>query len=308
MEFARPIASFAIAGVLAFPQFQTVQAQQVTPAPKNTVASTTLPTSTTTPVPTSSLTSKAWDVLKEGVADKSVVHRKSAIATIGTIKGSPEALKMVEGALQDKDQDVRQTAAVTLGEMKDKQAIPYLKAAMDDTPAVSFSAAKALWDLGDTSGRDMFQQVIEGQRTNAPGKLHGAIAEGKKKLTPGQMTLMGAKDAVGAVFGPAGLGIDAIQEAVKTAKNDTGAPGRTVAAEVLGKDSDPYALILLEWALGDDNWSVRVAVAKALGERGNEATIAKLEPQLSDDHHQVRYMAAASMIRLSLKSEHSPND
>lgn len=250
----------------------------------------------------------AWGVLKDAEADKDVEHRKNALTAAGSIGDDPEAVHFVERALQDKDQQVRQTAAMTLGQMKAKEAIPYLKAAMDDTPEVSFSAAKALWDLGDTSGREMFQQVLEGERTNAPGRLHGAIADGKKKLTPTQITLMGAKDAVGAVFGPAGLGIDAIQEAVKTAKKDTGAPGRIVAAQILSKDSDPYALILLEWALGDDNWAVRVAVVKAVGIRGNEGSIAKLAPLLSDDHHEVRYMAAASIIKLSVKGQQSPSD
>jgi hypothetical protein len=42
-------------------------------------------------------------------------------------------------------------------------------------------------------------------------------------------------------------------------------------------------------------------VAKALGQRGNEQTIAKLSPLLADQRHAVRYMAAASMLKLSLK-------
>jgi HEAT repeat protein len=186
-----------------------------------------------------------------------------------------------------------------------KDAIPNLKTALDDTPEVSFTAAKALWDLGDTTGREIFQEVIEGERSNAPGKLHGVVKDAKKKLGPGQLALMGAKEATGVMFGPASLGITAVQEAIKTAKKDGGAGGRSVAAEVLAQDSDPYALILLEWALGDDNWGVRVAVAKALGERGNQATVSRLQPLLKDDHHAVRYMAAASMIKLSSKQQTS---
>jgi HEAT repeat protein len=48
---------------------------------------------------------------------------------------------------------------------------------------------------------------------------------------------------------------------------------------------------------------VRVAVAKALGERGNIGTVPKLMPLLTDEHHGVRYMAAASIVRLSTKSQ-----
>ncbi|HEV2687798.1 MAG TPA: HEAT repeat domain-containing protein, partial [Bryobacteraceae bacterium] len=101
------------------------------------------------------------------------------------------------------------------------------------------------------------------------------------------------------MLGPASFTITAVQEAVKEAKKDSGISGRAIAAGILAKDSDPYSLILLEWAIGDDNWAVRVSVAKALGERGNQETISKLKPMLSDDHHAVRYMAAASIIKLN---------
>ena len=63
---------------------------------------------------------------------------------------------------------------------------------------------------------------------------------------------MGAKDAAG-LLGPTAIGIDAVEEAVQESKSNGGAPGRVVSAEVLGKDSDPYALMLLEWALGDSS-------------------------------------------------------
>jgi HEAT repeat protein len=92
-----------------------------------------------------------------------------------------------------------------------------------------------------------------------------------------------------------------MQEALKETKTDSGAAGRSIAAELLSKDTDPYALTLLEWAVGDGNWAVRLAVAKALGERGNESTIPKLRPLLSDNRHAVRYMAAASILKLSQK-------
>jgi len=284
MEARKPFASLAIAGMLAFPQSQGVRSQEIA-------------------FPSTPSVSLAWDTLNDGLADSDVEHRKNAVAAIGTIGDTPEAVQKVERALQDKDVQVRQTAAATLGEMGAKAAIPNLKRVLGDSPEVSFTAAKALWTLGDASGREMFQEVIEGERSGAPGKLHGAVKDAKKKLGPGQLTLMGAKEATGVVFGPASLGITAVQEAIKTSKKDSGAGGRSVAAEMLGQDSDPYALTLLEWALGDDNWGVRVAVAKALGERGNRESIVKLRPLLNDDHHAVRYMAAASMIKLSSKPQ-----
>jgi HEAT repeat protein len=239
----------------------------------------------------------AWDTLKQGLAESDAAHRKTAIAAIGTIGPNSEAVQLVARGLKDKDSQVRQTAANTLGEMGSPEAIPDLKTALDDNPEVSFTAARALWNLGDQSGREIFQQVLEGERKDAPSKIHTAI---KKKLTPGQMALMGAEGA-GSLLGPGSIAITAVHEALKDTKGDAGAPGRAEAAGILAKDQDAYALTLLEWALDDHNWAVRLAVAKALGDRGNQNTIPKLSPLLNDDRHAVRYMAAASMIKLSGK-------
>jgi len=246
----------------------------------------------------------AWDTLNKGVNDGDAEHRKKAIAAAGAIGPDKQAVELVAHGLKDKDVLVRQTAAATLGEMKSPDAIPYLKAALDDSPEVSFTAAKSLWQLGDADNtREFFQEVLEGERKDTPSKMQSAGRAAKKKLRPGSLALMGIKEATGVMFGPASFGITAVQEAIKEGKKDSGAPGRAVAAEILGKDSDPYALTLLEWALADDSWAVRVAVSKALGERGNIGSIPKLMPLLSDDHHAVRYMAAASIVRLNLKGQ-----
>jgi HEAT repeat protein len=253
-----------------------------------------------THVPFGSHDVTVWGILNQGLEDGDVEHRKRAITALATIGPVHEAVQMIEKGLQDKDALVRQTAAAALGESGAKEAIPYLKAALDDSPEVSFTAAKALWDLGDSSAREIFQQVIEGERKDTPGKMRGAMRDAKRRLRPTQLALMGAKEAAG-LFGPASMGLDAVQEVMKEAKKDSGSPGRTVAAGILAKDSDPYALTLLEWALGDNSSTVRVAVAKALGERGNQDTIPKLTPLLADDRHAVRYMAAAAIIKLNLK-------
>jgi HEAT repeat protein len=252
-------------------------------------------------VPSGSPDMQAWGVLKQGLEDSDVEHRKKAITAIGTIGDVPEAVQMVGKGLQDKDRIVRQTSAAALGEMGSKDAIPLLRAALDDGPEVSFTAAKSLWELGDTSSREIFQQVIIGERSDTPGKLHSALRDAKHKLRPSQLALMGANEAAG-FLGPGAIGIEAVEEALKEGKKNSGGPGRAVAAGVLAKDSDPYALTLLEWALGDTSSAVRVAVAKALGERGNQDTIPKLRPLLSDDRHAVRYMAAATIIKLNLKN------
>jgi HEAT repeat protein len=266
-------------GLLAFPQSPTIDP----------------------PVVSNPYARVAWLSLNQGFAEGDANHRKQAIEAAGSVGAVPEAVRLVAKGLEDKEVFNRQTAAATLGQMGSQDAIPYLKNALEDKPEVAFTAARALWNLGDTTGRTIFQEVLEGERPDGPTKMQKMMKDAKKRLKPDQLALMGVSEVSG-ILGPAGIAVQAATEAMKEAKGASGGiPGRALAAEVLGKDSDPYALTLLEWALGDNNWAVRVAVCKALGERGNDATIAKLQPMLNDDHHAVRYMAAASMVKLSLK-------
>lgn len=274
-----PLASLLTFGLLAFPQSPAVDP----------------------PAVSSPYARVAWLSLNQGIDDNDANHRKQAIEAAGTVGSAPEAVKLVARGLQDKVVINRQAAAATLGQMASQDAIPYLKNALEDKPEVAFTAAKALWNLGDTTGRTIFQEVLEGDRPDGPTKMQKMMKNAKKRLKPEQLALMGVSEISG-MLGPAGIGLEAVTEAMKEVKAaSTGIPGRAIAAEVLGKDSDPYALTLLEWSLGDNNWAVRVAVCKALGERGNDGTIAKLQPMLNDDHHAVRYMAAASIVKLSIK-------
>ncbi|MGH9647089.1 MAG: HEAT repeat domain-containing protein [Bryobacteraceae bacterium] len=249
---------------------------------------------------TSKLWSSAWETLDKGLRDGDPEHRKKALTAAGTIGAAPDAVRRVVQSLHDKNTLVRQKAAATLGEMGSPDAIPDLKAALDDGPEVSFTAAKALSSLGDSSGMEIFWQVMQGERKDGPGFVKGAVRNAKHKLSSGELAVMGAKEAAG-VFGPGAFVVDILQETVKNVKQSGGAAGRVVVAGILAKDADPNTVSLLEWALRDDSSAVRGAVAQALGECGNQDTILKLEPLLSDDSHSTRYMAAAAIIRLNLK-------
>lgn len=239
----------------------------------------------------------AWNTLNKGLHDSDPEHRVHAVVAVGTIGLTTKAIKVIETALRDdKATLVRQAAAVTLGDIKARTAIPSLESALDDNPEVSFAAAKALETMGNTSGRWILEEVLAGERTNRPRAVHGAVRKAKQKLhNPSQLALMGVKGVAGQFLGPASMGISFGQMALK----DGGAPGRTAAVAALAKDPDPYVVTLLEWALADESWTVRAAVVKALGEHGNRNTIPKLLPLLTDDRDLVRSLAAAAVIRLS---------
>jgi HEAT repeat protein len=240
----------------------------------------------------------AWSVLDKALQDDSD-HKRMALAALATVTGpNPKAVLHAESALEDKDPLVRQSAALALGQMKAKEAIPYLKKALDDTGEVAFAAAKALTDIGDPSGRDMLIEVLAGERKDTPSMMTNAMRTAKNKVRhPSGLILIGAEDATGAMFGPASMGIAAAKDAVDL--RGKGTPGRAAAAAYLVKDPDPYAITLLEWALADDNQFVRAEAAKGLGQRGNHESIAKLQALLADSHTRVRAMAAASIINLT---------
>jgi len=227
-------------------------------------------------------------------------RRRQALSALSIIPGSNrEAVERVERVLkEDKDDRVREQAAWALGQMKAKRAIPALRAALDDHGEVAFAAAKSLIDLGDNSGRDMLVAVLAGRRTASPGMLTNAVREAQHRIKhPEGMILLGAETAAGTMFGPAGMGMAAIEQTAQL--HSKGSPARAAAAAYLAKDPEAYSVSLLEWALQDDSRLVRIEAAKGLGLRGTASSIAKLEPLLRDDHNAVRTMAAAAIIRIA---------
>lgn len=243
-------------------------------------------------------TKSAWDVLDKSLAEGNYDRRVEALAAIATMASpNPEAVSRAETALHDKMPLIRQTAALALGELKSRDSIPALQAMLADSPEVAFAAAKALTEIGDSSGRDVLIAVLAGERKDAPGMMTSAVRKAKDKLHhPEGLILMGAQDATGAMFGPVSMVIPAIKDAADL--KGKGAPGRAAAVAYLAKDPDAYAVSLLEWALNDDNQFVRLEATKAVGDRGNMESIAKLEPMLTDSRNIVRDMAAASILRI----------
>jgi HEAT repeat protein len=251
------------------------------------------------PVDTKSETTAAWRIIDESIRDgSSEEHREQALAALSTFGDSnSEAVQRAVRALHDKDAVIRRSAAIALGELKAHSALADLKQALNDTPEVSFAAAKALTRLGDTSGRDVMIAVLAGERKDAPGMFTNAMRDAKDRLHhPEGLFLMGTEDAAGSMFGPASMVIPAVKDT--TDLRAKGAPGKAAAVAYLAKYPDPYAVQLLEWALDDGNQFVRLEAAKALGDRGNAESIQKLDKLLDDQHNIVRDMAAVSILRI----------
>lgn len=242
----------------------------------------------------------AWKVLNKGLTDEDTTNRAEAVAALGSIGPDSGAVRLAEKALDDKSPAVRRAAAAALGESRSLQSIPHLKKALSDRDErVTLEAAKALADMGDTSGDFVFQRLLTGQMKDNSGLVHDAMHDARGKMhDPGTIALFGISQASVAspfIGGPANVGVWLIRRAVK----DKGVPGRIMAVDYLVRDPSAYAETLLEWGLNDSSWAVRATVVKGLGDRGNPIAIEKLQPLLTDGHRLVSYLAAATIVRLS---------
>jgi len=267
------------------------------PRPASTAFTPTQQQSKTQPLTGRATEITAWKMLADGVGDEKAEKRANAIAALATIGPRPEVVRLVQARLTDKEAEVRQAAANALGAMKARAAIPGLRAALDDGSAdVSFAAARALWEMGDHSGRDIIDQVLGAERNPVKETVGSELKSARKTLrNPKSLGLMGAEHGAEMLLGPFSLGIVAAEELAK----DRSAPQRAEAAALLASDHTPESLKELEAALSDKNWLVRAAAAKALGARGDPHSLPQLAPLLRDDRAQARFIAAAAIVRLS---------
>jgi len=240
----------------------------------------------------------SWNVLRDGYHEKFIDTRKQSLTAVGSIGETPEVIKLLSEALRDDDLELRQTAAAVMGQMKCLGCIPALKVALDDESGeVSFAAAKALWDMGDRSGRPMLEQVLTGEVKSGPGLIESAKRQARTTLHDKKaIAFIGAKEATSILLGPASLGVTAAEMALKDGQGG----GRTLSATMLGEACDAKTLALLEQELvTEKNWAVKAAVARSIGRCGNKDAIPVLEQLLSESHALVRFMAAAGVVRLS---------
>jgi HEAT repeat protein len=237
---------------------------------------------------------KVWEMLTDGAAETSFYKRAPAISALGTIP-TPDARKLVDAALTDKEMLVRLAAVSAIAERKSRVDIPRLKIALDDESGdVSFVAAHALWEMGDHSGRDLLESLVEGERKPSEGFIKKQIRGAKSTLhNPKELVWLGAKEGAGFLFGPLGTGLGVMQMVLK----DSAAPERALSASLLGEIKDAESIAYLGDALYDKSPLVRAAAAKALGGFNDPTVPPKLEKVLDDKVDAVRYMVAASLLR-----------
>lgn len=235
---------------------------------------------------------RSWNILKEGLAGKDGDQRAKAVDALGILRKNDRARQMTEAALSDSDADVRAEAATALGEINLPAAIPKLKnALLDKETAVVFSAASALYKMGDPIGYNVYYAVLTGER-----KSGDKLLESQLKMLKDPEALAKISLEVGVGFIPfGGIGY----KAIKSLRQDNVTPVRAAAAQKLAKDPDPKSGQALVAAVSDEKWLVRASAISAIAQRGDPKLLSAVVPKLDDPEDGVRFNAAAAVIRLN---------
>ncbi len=242
---------------------------------------------------------QSWSILQAGADNNSTDQRVATMRVLQLIPANTKAAAMAENGLKDKDPDVRGAAALSLGAMDSKSAIPALVAAAksDKEGAVVMAAAKALIQLGDESGYGVYYAVLTGQRKTGEGLVGGEEKQLNDLLkNPKQMEAMAFEQGIGFVpYG--GYGFQ-VYEAIHTSESK-GPILKATSIKILAKDPDARTEKALVAATVDKEWLVRAAAYDALARRSHPAVLPDLTAGLQDEKEEVILTAAAAVIHLS---------
>jgi HEAT repeat protein len=231
--------------------------------------------------------------------------RASSIIALGKT-GERTAVKHLIGVMEDKNEVewLRGCAAIALGRISGEEVVPPLiKALADDSLLVSRSVISALGDLRCKQAipyleailRDESKKELQAVTVNVLGAIGGReIAS---------VLLQALKNPDNRVKRNAALALGElrIEKAVPPLMNlmkDDDECLRAIAASSLGLIGDKLAVASLIEALNDRSETVRIIAASSLGYLGDTKAIPPLEKALHDENKTVRKMAEEALSKL----------
>jgi HEAT repeat protein len=237
-------------------------------------------------------------MLTNALAEKNPDTRKEAAAAFSLASAREPYLTELGGALSDKDLYVRLAALESTVDLRHKEAIPALdKALYDETPEVSFAAAKALYSLNDPAGRGALLAVAGGEIKPSTGTVAAKEREMIRLFqTPRSLMLFAFRESLDLVPVP---GVGAGVSSVTLILTDSGVSGRAAAILLLAHDKSPDVLPALREALKDKDPSVRASAVHSIALHDDPAYMGDLLAAMSDPKESVRLRAAAWYLRLA---------
>jgi len=206
---------------------------------------------------------KAWDMLVTAALSKVTTERTNGVRALGLLRDTPRARELAENALKDPKPEVREAAAIALGQMHATESISKLENALVDPKIrVVMATAHSLRELkDDKSAYAVYYDVLTGGRKTGDGMIAQQLETLKN---PKELAKIGFSEGIG--FIPfAGIGWDAYRTMHKKDPN----PVRAAAATFLAHDPDPATSKALVNATKDKDWIVRAAAIEAIAQRGS---------------------------------------
>lgn len=205
-------------------------------------------------------------------ADRSGSVYEAALESLGRIGGG-KALDLIENSLQEKNENVRMSAATALGHIKGERALALLERIFThDTSAVRSAAAAALCASGDEQAITFVATALESKDPEV------------------------RRDAVCGLDNSSGnISLDRWRALIQRALVDDDSIVRTYSCWSLGKIGDQGSLAMLSRAISDEKAEVRDAAVDALGASGNDSVLPLLERAFSDEMGFIRKRAFSAI-------------
>jgi hypothetical protein len=250
------------------------------------------------PQPTAPELPRADRILADGLKDKNPDVRKEVVGALSLAGAREPYLSQIHGALEDKDLYVRLAAVASLVDLEKKNAAPGLiKALYDEAPEVSYASAKALWTLGDPTGRAALLSVISGDSKTNSGPINSKKRDMLRMMkTPRTFMMFALSQGAGFVpFPGVGEGVSSLT----LLRQDQGASGRSESILLVAHDPSEDVKRALRESLKDKDHAVRASAVHSIAVRDDPSFVADLVPLLDDSKEAVRFRAAAAYVRLT---------
>ncbi len=191
------------------------------------------------------------------------------------LKTKCDMVGLIKALSYPRDETIRKSAAVALGNLSDVRAVePLIAALRDSDKAVRWAAAQALGKIGDA-------RAVE--------PLIAALRDSDKAVRWEAAEVLGKIGDARAV--------EPLIAALQDRENDV----RMAVVEALGKIGDARAVESLIATLMDSDQKVRLCAIKMLGNLSNARAVEPLITALQDNDHVVRKAAAEALDNIGWK-------
>ncbi|MCU1338706.1 MAG: lyase domain protein repeat-containing protein [Bryobacterales bacterium] len=255
--------------------------------------------------PGATLTAHAWEVLRNGAADRDPDTRRQVALALSLGRASDPVIALMEGLVKDGDHLVRLAALDTIGELGDRRLARVAGMALnDDVPEVMFAAARALHRLHVPEGNSMLLAIVEKEQKAKSNPLRAKFRDTVRRIkTPRSALFFAVEQGVGFVPVPGvGEGVSAMSALL----NDESFSPRATALLLLATEPLPEVRTAIEQAFMDDDWSVRATAVQLVTRPGNAHLQTRLIPLLDDSSKKVRFRAAAAYLRVNRLPKAAP--